>query len=166
MEDSKHIIIVAGVTGAGKTTFAEAYKNSFLHSYPEFTLLDGVKQGVSFFTKQNLTTLSQLRLIQEAHNLGYRITVYYLFTGKLLSDARSKLRQIAVGQAYDEELFKSTYEDSYKGLMEIYPLLESCFFVKNQKNFEFLAAYRYPSVDITTFKNAVKAAKNSVDKLR
>jgi predicted ABC-type ATPase len=160
------IILVCGVTGAGKSTFVSCYKNSFLQSLPLLTLSDGLNQGVSFSCETNLTNQSQFTLLEKAKLSGYKVTAYYVFSGKALSMARARLREITKGIPFDEALFKRTYESSYKGLMDLYDLADLVFIIRNQESFEFLSAYENTTTPKIVFQKIVKQVKSGVDRLK
>ena len=162
----KEIIVIAGVPGSGKSSFSSSFKDSFLKSYPLLPLIEGLKSGNSFACELSLATDTQLFLLHKAKEDGYGITVYYLFTGKLLSSERALVRQISMGIPFDEALFRSTYEASYKGLGTIYPDCELVFFVKNQKYFEFVSAFDPNQVTPLFFKNQVALYKKAVDHIK
>lgn len=162
----KEIIVVAGVTGAGKSTFSYCFKDSFLKSYPVKNLTDGIKENESFATELSLVTDTQIEYLRSAHEEGFQITIYYLFTGKLLAQERAFLRTISLGIPFDETIFRNTYDDSYNGLIACYDFVDLVFFVKNQKAFEFIAAFDPKSVSESTFENNVIANKRSIDKLK
>jgi Signal recognition particle GTPase len=165
IDDRPQIILICGVTGSGKTTFRDCYKNSFLQSLPLASLSKGLSTGGSFCCETNLTNKTQFALLEKAERQGYKIKAYYLFTGKLLSLARARIRNISKGEPFDEALFKRTYESSYKGLIDLYDYTEVIFFIRNQSSFEFLSAYEPSSTSKPAFSRMVKQIKTSVDKL-
>lgn len=167
MDEGKlQIIIVAGVTGSGKSTFSHCFMNSFLQSLPPLSLAEGIASRSSFYFESNLTSQSQYGYLRKAKALGYKITAYYLFTGKALSLARAQLRQVSKGEPFDETLFKKSYELSFKGLADLYEIVDLLFFIRNQEKFEFLSAYQKSQVDRSGFLKAVKQIRLSVDRLR
>jgi predicted ABC-type ATPase len=166
IDDRPQIILIAGVTGSGKTTFRDCYKNSFLQSLPLLSLNQGLATGESFCCETNLMNQTQFTLLEKAGRMGYKIKAYYLFTGRLLSLARARLRNVSRGEPFDEALFKRTYESSYKGLIDLYDYSEVIFFIRNQAQFEFLSAYDPSSTPKPTFVRMVKQIKSSVDNLR
>ena len=166
IDDRPQLILICGVTGSGKTTFRECYKNSFLQSLPVLSLNEGLASGESFCCETNLTNQTQFTLLGKAKTQGYKIKAYYLFTGRLLASARARVRQVARGEPFDEALFKRTYEASYKGLFYLYNYAEVIFFIRNQSAFEFLSAYEPAVTPRTTFEQMAKSLKSSVDHLR
>ena len=68
--------------------------------------------------------------------------------------------------AFDEDAFKKSYESSYKGLIEVYPYIDLVFFIKNQKEYEFMVAYSPSETEVDEFKEAVKKAKFLVDHIK
>jgi predicted ABC-type ATPase len=166
IDDRPQIILIAGVTGSGKTTFRGCYKNSFLQSLPLLTLSQGMANGGSFCCETNLTNKTQFTLLEKAQRQGYKIKAYYLFTGKLLSLNRARIRNVSRGEPFDEALFKRSYESSYKGLIDLYDYSEVIFFIRNQANFEFVSAFEPSSTPKPTFIRMVKQMKSSVDNLR
>lgn len=167
MDESKlQIIVVAGVTGSGKSTFSHCFKNSFLQSLPVMSLPEGVASRSSFYFESSLIGQSQFDYLRKAKASGYKITGYYLFTGKSLSLARARLRQIVKGEPFDETLFKKSYEQSFKGLTELFGIADLLFFIRNQEKFEFLSAYQKSQMGKDDFLKAVKQVRSSVDHLR
>jgi len=165
IDDRPQIILICGVTGSGKTTFRDCYKNSFLQSLPLSSLSKGLADGGSFCCETNLTNKTQFTLLEKAERQGYKIKAYYLFTGKLLAMARARIRNISKGEPFDEALYKRTYESSYKGLIDLYDYTEVIFFIRNQSAFEFLSAYEPSTTSKPAFIRMVKQIKASVDKL-
>lgn len=165
IDDRPQIILISGVTGSGKTSFRNCYKNSFLQSLPLLALNQGIASGGSFCCETNLTNKTQFVLLEKAKSSGYKIKAYYLFTGRLLSLNRARIRNVSRGEPFDEALFKQSYESSYKGLIALYDFSEVIFFIKNQKNFEFLSAFEPATTPKPTFVRMVKQMKVSVDNL-
>jgi predicted ABC-type ATPase len=166
IDDRPQLILICGVTGSGKTTFRECYKNSFLQSLPLLSLNEGLRDGGSFCCETNLTNQTQFTLLEKAKEQGYKIKAYYLFTGRLLSSCRARVRQVARGEPFDEPLFKRTYEASYKGLLDLYDYAEVIFFIRNQSAFEFVSAYEPANTGKPIFAKMMKSLKTSVDHLR
>lgn len=164
--EQKELILVCGVEGSGRDTFASCFKNSFLQSLPYKPLYQGFLSGSSFSSSSALTDPKHIEYIKTLHNNGYKITVYYLFAGKLLCIARNRFKLLSDGRAFDETTFKKTYESSYKGLLEIYEYVDLVFFIKNQKEFEFLVAYSKNETNEDDFKEAVKKAKAFIDRIK
>jgi predicted ABC-type ATPase len=164
-EGKLEIIIVAGVTGSGKSTFSRCFKNSFLRSLPLLSLADGIQKKESFFFETNLTNRSQLEYLADAKKVGYEIHAYYLFTGKLLSMYRAYLREMATRETFDESLFRRTYESSYKGLVSLYQVADLVFFIRNQGLFEFLSAFQPSKITLSEYVSSVKQVKASVDRI-
>ncbi len=164
--NSKEIILVCGVEGSGRGTFADCFKNSFMQSLPMMPLYQGIIGGSSFVSTSSLTDLKHINYIKYASQNGYKITLYYIFAGKLLSIARNRFRLLSDGMAFDEDAFKKSYESSYKGLIEVYSYIDLVFFIKNQKEYEFMVAYSPSETDVDEFKEAVKKAKFLVDHIK
>lgn len=165
-ENNKVMILVCGVDGSGKSTFCSCFKNSFLRSLPQLPLYQGLLSGLSFASTSTLIDEKHLSYIKLAHEQGYKINVYYIFSGKLLSIARSRFHLLAEAHSFDEAVFKKTYDQSYKGLVDIYEYCDLVFFIRNQKEYEFLVAYEPSTTDLEKFKTAVKKAKTFVDHLK
>ena len=164
--NSKVLILVCGVEGSGKETFCSCFKNSFLQSLPMVPLYQGLLSGCSFASTSTLIDEKHLSYIKLAHEQGFKINVYYIFSGKLLSIARNRFRLLVEAHSFDEATFKKTYDQSYKGLVNIYPYTDLVFFIRNQKEYEFLVAYDPQTTDVEKFKTAVKKAKTYVDMLK
>ncbi|MCH3908981.1 MAG: hypothetical protein LKF75_03525 [Bacilli bacterium] len=163
--NEKQLIVVAGVTGSGKSTFSSAFKNSFLRSLPLLSLDKGLASDSSFYVETNLSNASQFSYFEKAKDLGYKITVYYLFTGKQLSIARARLREAAGGEHFEEGLFKKSYEASYKGLTSVFSVADVIFLLRNQKSLDFVTAFQPSNGDIDTFSKMVKRLKSEVDSI-
>ncbi len=164
--NSKELILVCGVEGCGRGTFATCFKNSFMQSLPIMPLYQGIISGGSFVATSSLNDPKHINYIKYASQNGYKITMYYIFAGKQLSIARNRFRLLSDGMAFDEEAFKKTYDASYKGLIELYEYIDLVFFIKNQKEYEFMVAYSPSETKLDDFKEAVKKAKSLVDHLR
>lgn len=165
-QNCKELILVCGVDGSGRSTFAQCFKNSFMQSLPAEPLYQGLLGGSSFVSTSSLIDSKHIEYIKKAHLMGYKITVYYIFAGKLLSIARNRFRLLADGHSFDEQEFKKTYESSYKGLLEIYEYIDLVFFIRNQKEYEFLVAYSPSETNFDDFKEAVKKTKTFVDRIK
>lgn len=163
---TKELILVCGVEGSGRGTFADCFKNSFMQSLPIMPLYQGIISEGSFVATSSLTDQKHINYIKYASNNGYKITMYYIFAGKQLSIARNRFRLLSDGMAFDEEAFKKSYEASYKGLLELYQYIDLVFFIKNQKEYEFMVAYSPTETKLEDFKEAVKKAKSLVDHLK
>ncbi len=164
--NTKELILVCGVEGSGRGTFADCFKNSFMQSLPVMPLYQGIIGGSSFVSTSSLTDPKHINYIKYASQNGYKITLYYIFAGKLLSIARNRFRFLSDGLSFDEETFKKTYESSYKGLIELYEYIDLVFFIKNQKEYEFMVAYSPSETKLDEFKEAVKKAKFLVDHIK
>lgn len=114
--NEKQLIVVAGVTGSGKSTFSSAFKNSFLRSLPLLSLDKGLASDSSFYVETNLSNASQFSYFEKAKDLGYKITVYYLFTGKQLSIARARLREAAGANILRKDSSKNPMRPLIKAL--------------------------------------------------
>jgi predicted ABC-type ATPase len=165
-DDQPLLILVAGVEGCGKTTFISCFKNAFLQSLPQYPLFQGILGHLSFASESSLVDSQTLELLQKAKTIGYKITIYYIFSGKLLSLSRSHYRVLVGGQAFDEKEFHNSYDKSYKGLAECFDLADLIFFVRNQKNFEFLSAFEPKKMKQEDFYRALLKVKNSVDAIK
>ena len=162
----KELVLVCGSQGSGKEMFCQCFKNSFLQSLPVLPLYQGLVGGLSFAATSDLTDPKHLTYITAAHDRGYRVTLYYLFSGRLLCAARNRFSALTDGTPYHEAEFKKGYESSYRSLVEIYPSTDLVFFIRNQKGFEFLRAFDPQDTDEATFKEAVHRVKVAVDTLR
>lgn len=166
IEEQPQLIVIAGVPGSGRSTFAMCYKNAFIHSLPVKSFKEGLSSGDSFATILTLAAPEDMVNLQKAHRHGYRITIYYMFTGRLLSMLRARYRQIAEGVPFNESSFKKNYAASYKGLISTYQRCDIVFFIRNQKEFEFLAAYDPKKTTLEVFSKALKVVKTSVDAIK
>lgn len=160
------MVLVCGVEGSGKSTFCSCFKNSFLRSLPQMPLYQGLISGLSFASTSTLIDEKHLSYIKLAHEQGYKINIYYIFSGKLLSIARSRFHLLVEAHSFDESVFRKTYDQSYKGLMEIYEYCDLVFFIRNQKEYEFLVAYDSSTIGLDEFKIAVKKTKAFVDHIK
>jgi predicted ABC-type ATPase len=166
IEEQPQLIVIAGVPGSGRSTFSKCYKNAFIHSLPIKAFKEGLSSGDSFATILTLAAPEDMVNLQKAHRHGYRITIYYMFTGKLLSMLRARYRQVAEGVPFNESAFKKNYAASYKGLISTYQRCDIVFFIRNQKEFEFLAAYDPKKTTLEVFSKALKVVKTSVDAIK
>lgn len=161
-KDTLQLILVAGPSASGKRTFASCYKNAFLQSLKIKDLKIGIKEEQSFAA---LTELSDgdLELISKAYKKGYRITIYFLFTGRQLTCLRGRYRQISEGIPFDEAEARKEYDHAYKGLEDIAHRADLVFLIKNQKEFNFLAALEPKTISTDQFHKAIRTVKKSVD---
>jgi predicted ABC-type ATPase len=164
--EDKQLIVVAGVEGSGKSTFSRIFKNSFLHSLPEMSAADGLTKETSFYLKSDLADPHFSMVLAKAKALDYKITIFYLFTGKTLASERAKLRGLLDGRPFDEVRFKKNYDLSYKGLANCYDSADVIFFLKNQKSLLFLAAYEPNSMKKEAYLLAAEKLRIEVDSLR
>lgn len=164
IEEKKNLVIVAGADGSGKSTFSNCFKNAFLRSLPVYTLYQGTIAGLSFAAETSLSDQKDIEIIKGASNKGYKITLYYIFSGKLLSLTRARYRSVVEETAFDESLLKREYEASFKGLLEVYQSLDLVFFINNQKEFQFLSAYEPANMAVSAFSKEAKALKESIDR--
>lgn len=164
--EQKQLVIVAGVEGSGKTTFSVLFKNSFLRSLPKKIPFEAIKKGDSFYYETDLADPKEIDLLNQAKSLDYKITIFYLFAGKLLSAQRAKFRCLIDGTGFDEESFKTHYETSYKGLGNSYAFADVIFFIKNQKQLLFLAAYEPKTTKKENYFSALQKLEIEVDNLR
>lgn len=168
--EERNLVIVAGVEGSGRSTFASCYKNSFLKSLPVFEDKDDISEalsnGESFATIISLTNEGQQALLEIAKSLNYKITLFYLFAGKLLSLQRCRFKAITKGTDYDKSELEEKYEESYKGLVEAYDKTDLSFLIINQKEFRFISAFDPKETSEEKFEKAVKLIKKAVDTLR
>jgi len=164
-KESLQLILVAGPIASGKNTFAKCYKNAFLQSLPIRGLKEGMKEGESFAA---LSTLSDedVELIRKAHRKGYRLTVYFLFAGRLLTLLRGRYRQIAEGIPFDETFAKKEYDTSYKGLKEIAHFADLLFLVRNQKECKFLTALEPKKMTDEQIHKTIALVKKAVDTIK
>jgi predicted ABC-type ATPase len=165
-DDQPLLILVAGVEGCGKTTFIGCFKNAFLQSLPQYPLFQGILGHLSFASESPLTESETLELLRKAKTMGYKLTIYYIFSGKLLSLSRSRYRALVNGHPFDETEFRKSYDKSYKNLAECFDLADLIFFVRNQKNFEFLSAFEPKNTRRDDFYEALLKVKNSVDAIK
>ncbi len=157
------LILVSGTPFSGKSSFLALCKNSFLQSLPERDLRGGMEKGSSFYAVADFSLPSDSLLLREAKKQGYRITVYFLFAGKLVSLWRARLRLLAEGVTFDERDFRRRYDASFRGLVKIYPFVDLVFLVSNQKSLKFLSAYETASNDIGAFAKGLSEIRKSVD---
>jgi predicted ABC-type ATPase len=164
--EQKQLVIVSGVEGSGKSTFSRLFKNSFLRSLSKADPSEALKSEKSFYYETDLANPEEIALFEKAKGLDYKITIYYLFSGKLLAAQRAKLRSLIQGDSFDEEAFKTNYEASYKGLANCYSFADVIFFIKNQKQLLFLAAYDPKTTKKETYLSALEKLENEVDAIR
>ncbi len=167
--EERNLVIVAGVPGSGRQTFAACYKNSFLKSLPLLENKNDISKalsgGESFATIIPLTNESHQALIDIAKMAKYKITLFYLFAGKILSLQRCRFKTISKGITYDPKQLKEDYEESFKGLLAAYEKTDLTFLILNQKEFRFNSAFDPKEVPLQKFQKAVKDVKKAVDTL-
>jgi predicted ABC-type ATPase len=163
--EDKQLILVAGVTGSGRSTFSRLFKNSFLRSLPRLSINEGLATLKSFYALSTLGDLEEISLLNKAKILGYKITIYYLFTGRLLSIQRAKLREIVTGEKCDENNSKRWYESSYKGLASCFDIADFVFFLKNQKDLLFVAAYQPSTTPKERYLASLQKMRDEVDRI-
>ena len=78
----------------------------------------------------------------------------------------ARYRQVVEGVPFNESSFRKNYAASYKGLLSTYQRSEVVFFIRNQKEFEFLAAYDPKKTSLEVFSKALKVVKTSVDAIK
>ncbi len=164
--DQSVLILVAGVEASGRSTFIHCFKNAFLQSLPLYPLYQGLAGHLSFASKSTLAESETLVLLKNAKAEGYKITIYYIFSGKVLSLSRARFRAVAARCPFDENDFRKNYDKSYKGLSECFDIADLIFFVRNQKDFEFLSAFEPKKIKREDFYKALLKVKNSIDFLK
>lgn len=170
MSEERNLVVIAGVTGSGRSSFAACYKNSFLKSLPLLENKDEISKylslGESFSTIVPFTNDSHQALLDIAKTLKYRITIYYLFAGKTLSILRCRYKSLLKGEGFDVKQLESEYELSHKGLCSAYEKADLTFLILNQKEFKFVSAFDRKETKKEEFQKAVKDLKKVVDRLR
>ena len=170
MTEERDLVVVAGVQGSGRSSFAACYKNSFLKSLPLLENTDEISKylskGDSFSTIIPLTNDSHQALLDIAKSLKYKITIFYLFAGKVLSIQRCRFKSLIKGGVFDPLHLEEEYELSHKGLLEAYEKSDLAFLINSQKEFRFISAFDPKEIKKDQFVKTVKDIKKAVDSLR
>lgn len=129
------LILVAGGECSGRRSFARAYRHSFLLDLPFRKLGEGISSRSSFAAIISLDERDDRtrELLRKAKELGYRITMYYLFTGSSLALLRGHSLSVVERKPFDPEAIKESYRHTYKGLALALPCLSLVFLVTNFK---------------------------------
>jgi len=163
IKDELSLIIIAGPEGSGRHTFYTSYKHSFGQSLPIMTLYQGIVARMSFVSILSLSNEDDLLLIKRAREEGYRITIYFLVLSCVLSLCRLRIKKIAEGYTFSEKDFRERYETSYKGLVNAFTYANLVFVIKNQKIFEFCAAFDVNNTNLSTFSKSIKSIRAQVE---
>lgn len=170
MSEERELVVVAGVPGSGRSSFAACYKNSFLKSLPLLENTDEISnflsKGDSFSTIIPLTNTSHQALLDIAKSLKYKITIFYLFSGKTLSIQRCRFKSLIKGGVFEPDVLEEEYELSHKGLIEAYEKSDLAFLINAQKEFKFISAFDPKETKKDQFIKTVKDIKKAVDTLR
>ena len=164
----KKYILIAGVNGAGKTTFYSSEEEAFkgiekinldeeVRAIGNWKNLKDVveagkrilsringyfEKGISFSQETTLCGNSILKNIQRAKKLGYTLEVYYVgVESPEIAIERVNHRVSLGGHGISEEDIRRRYDESLKNLQKVLPLFEKVYFYDNTEDFVRVASY-------------------------
>jgi predicted ABC-type ATPase len=159
---NKQIEIVAGPNGSGKSTFARAYfrlQNGNSRFINADTIASGLAAGSestasfhagrvmlgsiaealsneeSFAFETTLSGRTWVRILEQARNHGYEITIYFVYLGKVtLNLQRIRQRVKEGGHSIPKETVVRRYPRSFTNFWYVYrPLCQNWFIFDNSK---------------------------------
>ena len=163
MSNERHLEIIAGPNGSGKTTFAESYllrargKKVFLNpdliasgiapgdfnkaSFPAGRVLiqeviDRLGRNESFAFESTLSGLTWARFLKQAKEQKYRITIYFLFLKSVSQNLeRIRVRVSQGGHNIPKEAVLRRQSRCFKNFWNIYrPFTDDWYIFDNSKN--------------------------------
>jgi len=164
-KDSPILILVIGPKGSGKETFARIFKNSFIQGLPRLPLYQGIVSASSFFAVSDLADDDERGFVEMAHRRGYRIVCYVLFAARALCALRNRYESLKEGTVWNGDGFRDDYESFFNSVVSLYPVLETVFFVENQKTLSFVGAYSVEETPVSAFEKSLRALKAETNKL-
>ena len=159
------LILVLGPMGSGKECFARCFKNSFLRTFPNLSLEDGLKNKTSFCHLTDLKKADEVELIKTAKDKGFKIVSYCLFAARILCQERNRFKELSKGNLWNSFSFREDYENFYDSVLSLYSYFDMVFFVENQKYFNFVGVYNFLSVPSSLFEKTLRKEKGSCDKI-
>jgi predicted ABC-type ATPase len=167
--DGKKLYIIAGCNGAGKTTVSFTILPEILDC-KEFVNADEIAKGLSPFRPENvsfeagrimlnrintllsenvnfafettLSTKSYKSKVNEARNIGYRVTLVFFWLQNIaLAKERVKIRVSEGGHSIDDAIIERRYIRGIKNLFDIYlPIVDGAFIFDNSEEHHELIA--------------------------
>ncbi|MCR5222218.1 MAG: ATPase [Lachnospiraceae bacterium] len=164
----KKYVVIAGVNGAGKTTFFSA-ENSF-NDIEKINLDEVVREignwnnpddvvkagklvitrikeyfekGVSFSQETTLCGNSILNNLKKAKELGYSIEMYYVGLDSAdIAKERVRYRVHRGGHGISDEDIERRYEESLSNMKAVLPMCNKAFVYDNSESFRRIAIFR------------------------
>lgn len=160
MPNPKRIEIIAGPNGSGKTTFAQAYfklqngKSRFINAdtiasglaagsesqaafHAGRVMLNAIstalQEGESFSFETTLSGKTWLKILEEARQKKYEITIHFVFLNKVsLNIERIRQRVKEGGHSIPKETVLRRFPRSFENFWKVYrPLCQSWFIFDN-----------------------------------
>jgi predicted ABC-type ATPase len=173
----KHLYIIAGCNGAGKTTATFTILPNMIHC-AEFVNADEIAQGISpfhpekvafesgrimlqriqdllqqrenFAFETTLATKSYQKLIKSAQQQGYFVTLlFFCLQSTELAKERVKIRVSEGGHAIEPAVIERRYQAGLKNLFNIYlPIVDSAFIFDNSEGIPKLLAEKQMEIPL------------------
>ncbi|CUU79359.1 zeta toxin family protein [Campylobacter fetus subsp. venerealis] len=190
----KTLYIFAGVNGAGKSTFYinQIANNDFYGArinsdeiVKEFGNWKNPKdqnragkialklrksyldRGIDFNLETTLSGHGIVKFIQEAKNINYNITLFYVGLNSVeLSKQRVAIRTIKNGHSIDEKVLERRYAQSFENLKKVIPFCDNIYFYDNSSIIENEEDQKLSNLKLVAIKNNGKINKVSFDKFK
>lgn len=171
-DNNKTYVIVAGVNGAGKSTFTARFSSAL----PEIvidpdrlaaecgSIITGgrkaleeiehcIGSGVSFCQETTLSGRLTERTLRKVKSHGYRICMVYIG----LDTAEDHIARVADrvrkgGHYIPDEVIRRRFSERYAALERVLPLCDYAEFYDNMNDFELAAVYSYKTIRRTAEK--------------
>ncbi len=161
-KEKPQCVVIAGGIASGRHAFLGNFRHSFALDFPYRKLEDGTKSKRSFVTILSLSPDEVLK-IKQLEKLGYRLTLYYLFTGSKLAYYRSFSKSIVNKNNFNENEIEASYSYTYKGLASCIQSFDLVFFLKNFKDLEFVSAYEPKTMKEEELATAIISLKREAE---
>lgn len=161
-KEGMQLIVIAGGEASGRHSFLRNFRHSFALDFSLRSLEEGLKKKESFVTIASLNN-EEIDLLKQAATSGYRLTLYYLFTGSTLALYRAHSRSIIEKKVFSKTNVLSSYSFTYKGLAKSLPYFDLVFFLKNYKELEFISAYEPQKTEEEVLARTILALKREAE---